>query len=82
MSNLGVDNNDIRDNDRPRRDLSTLSWITVVVSLFSALFLFALDQTVVADIQPQIIASFGNVDKLPWVSVAYPLGAIALNLLV
>jgi len=64
------------------RNLSTISWIAVVISLFSALFLFALDQTIVADIQPEIITTFGHVDKLPWVSVAYPLGAIALNLLV
>jgi hypothetical protein len=67
---------------KPPRDLSTISWIAVVIALFSALFLFALDQTIVADIQPRIILVFGDVEKLPWVSVAYPLGAVALNLLV
>jgi hypothetical protein len=64
------------------RDMNLLSWICVVISLMSSMFLFALDNTVVADVQPSIINTLGNVDKLPWVSVAYALGAIAINLFV
>ncbi|KAH8723578.1 putative MFS drug efflux transporter [Phaeosphaeriaceae sp. PMI808] len=51
---------------KPPRDLNTLSWAA----------------TIVAVIRPRLLTVFGNVDKLPWVSVAYPLGAVALNLLV
>jgi len=68
-------------NNSPR-NISNLSWAAIVIALFSALFLFALDQTIVADIQPQLLATFGEIALMPWVSVAYPLGAIALNLLV
>ncbi|CAG8961583.1 hypothetical protein HYFRA_00006117 [Hymenoscyphus fraxineus] len=63
------------------RNMGGLSWFFVVLSLISSMFLFALDNTIVANIQPSIIDSFQNVDKLPWVSVSYPLGVIALNLL-
>ncbi|KAF2758463.1 MFS general substrate transporter [Pseudovirgaria hyperparasitica] len=55
-------------------------WSLVVTSLLISIFLFALDNTVVADVQPSIIESLHNVDKLPWVSVAFPLGAIAMTL--
>lgn len=64
------------------RDMSQLSWVCVVISLLASMFLFALDNTVVADVQPSIINTFGNVDELPWISVGYALGAIALNLFV
>lgn len=63
-----------------RRNMSQLSWICLLISLLSSMFLFALDNTVVADAQPRIIETFGHVKLLPWISVAYALGAIALNL--
>ena len=63
------------------RNMSNLSWILVLTSILSAVFLFALDNTVVADIQPKIINLFGEIEKLPWVSVAFALGAVAVNLL-
>ncbi|KAI1407129.1 major facilitator superfamily-domain-containing protein [Hypoxylon sp. FL1857] len=71
-----------QDYPAPRpRHMSTKAWICVFVSLISSIFLFALDNTIVADVQPKIIETLGDVDKLPWVSVSYPLGVIAFNLL-
>ena len=64
------------------RSMSTVSWLVVVVSLLSSMFLFALDNTVVAVVQPSIVRSLGGVDHLPWVSVSYALGGIADTLLV
>ena len=64
------------------RDLGTLSWICVVISLLFSMFLFSLDNVIVADIQPSIIKALGNIDKLPWVSVGSALGATAVNLCV
>ena len=55
-------------------------WILVVLSVLSPTFLFALDNTVVADVQPSIINTFGGIDKLPWISVAFAMGAISFNL--
>ena len=56
-------------------------WIIIVVSMLSSIFLFALDNTIVAVIQPRIIETFDNaIEKLPWLSVAFPLGNCSLNL--
>ncbi|QKX55355.1 uncharacterized protein TRUGW13939_02447 [Talaromyces rugulosus] len=65
----------------PGRQLKALSWFFVVFALLAALFLFALDNTIVADVQPSIISSLGGIDKLPWITVAFALGAISTNLL-
>ena len=43
--------------------------ILTVAAIQSSVFLFALDQTIVADIIPSIVEQFQSVDKLPWVSV-------------
>lgn len=64
----------------PRRRTG-ISWVIVVVAILSSTFLFALDNTVVADVQPKLILAFGEIDKLPWVAVAYGLGSMAVNLL-
>ena len=58
-----------------------LSWPVLVISVLSSTFLFALDNTMVANIQPTIIETFGEVEKLPWLSVAFQLGALGASLL-
>ncbi len=50
-------------------------WVLVLSSILSSLFLFALDNSIVADIQPAIVERFHSVEKLPWLSVAFTLGA-------
>lgn len=62
------------------RSLRPSSWFLVVFALLSALFLFALDNTIVADVQANIIYTLGGIEKLPWISVAFALGAISTNL--
>ena len=64
------------------RNMKQATWICVVLSLLSSIFLFALDNTIVADVQPRIIYTLGDIDKLPWVSVSYALGAITVNLFI
>jgi MFS family permease len=39
------------------------------------LFLFALDNTIVADVQPAIVAEFHSVDKIEWLATAFFLSA-------
>ena len=63
------------------RKLEGLLWGAVVLSILSSTFLFALDNTVVADIQPKIIEDLGEIRKLPWVSVAFALGGVSTNLI-
>ena len=55
-------------------------WGLVVISILSSTFLFSLDNTIVADIQPAIVREFDNIDKLSWLPVAFLLGAASTNL--
>lgn len=64
----------------PPRDISGWKWTVVVLAILSSTFLFALDNTVVADIQPVIVREFDAVAKLTWLSVSFLLGAAATNL--
>lgn len=60
---------------------SSLIWVIVALSILSSTFLFALDNTVVAVLQPKIVESLDEIEKLPWLSVAFALGAVSVNLL-
>lgn len=62
------------------RDIHGIKWAFAVTAILSSVFLFALDQTIVADVQPNIIAQFGSIDKLPWLSVAFLLATASTNL--
>jgi hypothetical protein len=55
-------------------------WVLVVSAILSSLFLFALDNTIVADIQPAIVETFDDVGKLSWLGVSLLLGAASTNL--
>ncbi|KAL9126928.1 MAG: hypothetical protein Q9217_004104 [Psora testacea] len=62
------------------RDIHGIKWTMAVSSILASAFLFALDNTIVADIQPAIVTRFGNVNKLPWLSVAFLVAAAGTNL--
>lgn len=49
--------------------------VPAVSAILSSVFFFSLDQTIVADIIPDIVDHFGAVQKLPWVSVTLLLAA-------
>lgn len=46
--------------------------------MLSTTFLFALDNTIVANIQPSIISDFGRVELLPWIGTAFALGTMSI----
>lgn len=66
--------------EAPPRTVSGVKWALVVFSILSSTFLFALDNTVVADVQPAIISTFGEIEKLSWLSVAFLLAVASTNL--
>lgn len=47
------------------------------MTILSSTFLFALDNTIVADMQSPIIEQFGEVGKLSWLGVAFVLSGSA-----
>ncbi|KAI4273386.1 MAG: hypothetical protein L6R38_006345 [Xanthoria sp. 2 TBL-2021] len=52
-------------------------WAVAVASILSSTFLFSLDNTIVADVQPAIFERFDEIDTLPWLGVAFALGSAA-----
>lgn len=66
---------------KPPREVHGIVWALVVLSMLSSTFLFALDNTIVADVQPAIVARFDSISKLPWLSVAFLVAAAGTNLI-
>jgi MFS family permease len=62
------------------RDITGWKWTLASVAILSSIFLYALDATVVAAVQPIIVSEFGAVDELAWLSVAFLLAATATNM--
>lgn len=80
---LAEQSSDETDDTGPeyKREIHGIKWALTVGAILSCVFLFALDTTVVADIQPNIIASLGDFQKFPWLATAYALPATALVLI-
>ncbi|KAH7390153.1 MFS transporter [Cadophora sp. MPI-SDFR-AT-0126] len=69
-------------NDPPEmpapRPIHGIKWATAYAAMLSTTFLFALDNTITANIQPSIINSLGDVAILPWIGVGFALGSMAV----
>ena len=63
------------------RNMKTWQWFLLSGGVLFATVLLALDNTVVADLQPQIVDAFGEISKFPWINVNYSLGAVGTGLL-
>jgi len=57
-----------------------LRWVLIIVAILVGLFLFALDNTIVADVQPAIVEEFQSVDQIQWLATAFFLSGTALML--
>lgn len=63
----------------PTRSIQGLRWFLVVLAILSSTFFYGLDNTVVADIQPTVVQRFDAIDRLPWISVTFLIGAATTN---
>jgi hypothetical protein len=68
------------ENMKPLRSVVGVRWLLVCIAIFSCNLLYGLDNTIVADIQAAVINSFGEVNKLGWLGIGFPLGSIAIIL--
>jgi MFS family permease len=59
------------------RPIHGWKWIAAMCALFSTAFLYGLDTTIAADIQPDIVKSLGQIQKLAWIGSGFPLGSVA-----
>lgn len=60
------------------RKIRGLRWLAVCFAIYSANFLYGLDTTIVANIQPSIVNSLGHIGELAWIGVGFPLGSVAM----
>lgn len=63
------------------RRITGVKWVLLVLSILSSTFLFALDNTIVAVIQSKIVERFGEIQKLPWLSIAFLVACVSTNLI-
>ncbi|AEO71679.1 uncharacterized protein THITE_2124388 [Thermothielavioides terrestris NRRL 8126] len=63
-----------------KRAMTGFRWFAFVVSTLTAIFVYALDNTVVANIIPVIVNDLNGVEKLPWLSVGFMIGGLAVIL--
>jgi hypothetical protein len=75
-----IDPQDSRYSLFPRDTRVDLKWVLIVFSIMVGLFLFSIDNTIVADIQPTIVEEFQSIDKIAWVTSALFLSNSALTL--
>ncbi|GES63904.1 MFS general substrate transporter [Aspergillus terreus] len=78
---LGAEEKEARSDEQfqQERTIKGFRWFIVIISILSSVTLYSLDNTIVADIQPQIINTFDELDKLPWLSVAFLVACVATN---
>ncbi|KNG88843.1 hypothetical protein ANOM_002459 [Aspergillus nomiae NRRL 13137] len=63
------------------RQVSGYKWFFVCVGFYLTTFLYGLDTTIAADVQGPIIETFGQIEKISWVGIAFPMGSVATILL-
>ncbi|ORY70428.1 putative MFS drug efflux transporter [Pseudomassariella vexata] len=62
------------------REITGWKWMVATVVILSSIFLYALDATIVADIQPAIVKEFDSLQNLLWLSVGFLMSATATNM--
>lgn len=62
------------------RPIHGWKWFVACFAVYLSAFLYGLDTTIAADVQPAIVKSLGNVQKLSWIGSGFPLGSIAVIL--
>ncbi|KAL2018286.1 hypothetical protein VTK56DRAFT_990 [Thermocarpiscus australiensis] len=68
---------DKRDEERA---MTGFRWFAFVVSTLTAIFVYALDNTIVANIIPAIVNDLNGIEKLPWLSVGFMIGGMSVIL--
>ncbi|KAF1348563.1 major facilitator superfamily domain-containing protein [Delphinella strobiligena] len=58
------------------RQIHGFSWFLVVVAVLFSMFMYSLDNTIVADIVPSIVNEFDSTTLLPWLSVGFMVGGV------
>ncbi|ROV90140.1 hypothetical protein VPNG_09782 [Cytospora leucostoma] len=57
-----------------------IRWAMIVCAILINIFIYAVDNTIVAIIQPAIVQQYGDLSNLPWVSVGFMMAGTATAL--
>ncbi|KXG51084.1 Major facilitator superfamily domain, general substrate transporter [Penicillium griseofulvum] len=71
---------DLSLESQEKRHITGLKWFTFLFSTLTAIFVYSLDNTIVANIAPKIVNDFNAVEDLPWLSVGFMIGGTAMAL--
>ncbi|GKU08988.1 unnamed protein product [Fusarium langsethiae] len=74
----GITDNARQEGSKSPRDLHGWKWALSYTAMLSTTFLFALDNTIVADIQPAIVRDLGQIHLLPRVGTGFALGTMVI----
>ncbi|OCK77225.1 MFS general substrate transporter [Lepidopterella palustris CBS 459.81] len=69
-------------NNKRVEQPTKINWLLTCVGLYLGALLYGLDTTVAATVQASVYEELGNLQKLPWVGIGFPLGSVAVILLI
>ncbi|MCJ1264269.1 hypothetical protein MMC22_004140 [Lobaria immixta] len=71
---------DSADVPKSPRSVHGFAWGLIVFSTLTSMFIYSLDNTIVADLIPAIVNDFNGISLLPWLSVGFMIGGVAVVL--
>jgi MFS family permease len=63
------------------RNIPPFRWFLVCLGLYLGALLYGLDTTISASVQGPILSSLGEIEKLAWVGIGFPMGSVSVILL-
>ncbi|KAM0510760.1 hypothetical protein ACHAPE_010558 [Trichoderma viride] len=64
-----------------QQSISPWKWHSICVGLYLTALLYGLDTSIAADVQGPILETLGEIEKLSWVGIGFPMGSVATILL-
>ncbi|KAJ5296301.1 uncharacterized protein N7443_007194 [Penicillium atrosanguineum] len=77
---LAASNSSLDSQPEEKRHITGFKWALFLISTLTAIFVYSLDNTIVANIAPEIVNKFNAVEDLPWLSVGFMIGGMAMIL--
>lgn len=76
------DSNHSHESKDEVRSIQGWRWLAVCISVYSTCLLYGLDTTIAANIQSNVVETYGAVEKLAWLGTGFSLGSIAIIMFV
>jgi MFS family permease len=81
-SDIEKSSNEPTEEEKPfERNIAPWRWFLICLGLYLGALLYGLDTTISASVQGPILASLGEIEKLAWVGIGFPMGSVSVILL-